>query len=71
MSEPRMYCSYVIYHQINSSFKDVIAIIMAWWIIFTIVATLLLCFGFGPKGIIAGVQFIITALGIAIDSYSR
>ncbi|XPS75412.1 hypothetical protein M3J09_007499 [Ascochyta lentis] len=32
----------------------VIAIIMAWWITFTIVATLLLCLGFGPKGIIPG-----------------
>jgi hypothetical protein len=34
---------------------DILAIILAWWITFTVVITLLLTFGgFGPGGIIAG-----------------
>ncbi len=33
---------------------DVLALIMAWWITFTIVLTLLLCLGFGPVGIVPG-----------------
>jgi hypothetical protein len=35
---------------------------MAWWITFTLVATLLLCLGFGPKGIIPGIQPLTTEL---------
>lgn len=35
--------------------SDVLAIIMAWWITFTIVATISACAGFGPVGIIGGV----------------
>ncbi|PSN59009.1 hypothetical protein BS50DRAFT_509338 [Corynespora cassiicola Philippines] len=32
----------------------IIAIITAWWITFTLVATIVLCFGFGPSGVVAG-----------------
>jgi hypothetical protein len=42
---------------------------MAWWITFTVVATLLLCFGFGPKGIIAGMQPVITVLEITTNNH--
>ena len=33
---------------------DVLAIIFAWWITFTIVCTIIMSLGFGPAGIIAG-----------------
>ncbi|KAH8700431.1 hypothetical protein BGW36DRAFT_374121 [Talaromyces proteolyticus] len=33
---------------------DVLAIITAWWITFTVVMTIIMTLGFGPGGIIAG-----------------
>ncbi|KAJ6034992.1 hypothetical protein N7499_002210 [Penicillium canescens] len=33
---------------------DVLAIITAWWITFSIVITIILCLGFGPGGIVTG-----------------
>jgi hypothetical protein len=32
----------------------VLALVMTWWITFTVVVTLCLCLGFGPAGIVAG-----------------
>ena len=33
---------------------DVLAVVMAWWITFTVVIVIALSAGFGPSGIIAG-----------------
>ncbi|PYH94032.1 hypothetical protein BO71DRAFT_399203 [Aspergillus ellipticus CBS 707.79] len=33
---------------------DVIAIIMVWWVTFTVVTTIIICLGFGPAGVVAG-----------------
>ncbi|KAJ0421100.1 hypothetical protein BJY00DRAFT_283109 [Aspergillus carlsbadensis] len=33
---------------------EVLTVITAWWITFTVVMTILLCLGFGPGGIVAG-----------------
>jgi hypothetical protein len=35
---------------------DVLAVILAWAITFTVVCTLILCLGFGPIGIGAGMS---------------
>lgn len=34
--------------------RDVLAILMAWWITFTLVITVLMTMGFGPGGILSG-----------------
>ncbi len=47
------------FHSVKLTFMaeiDVLALIMAWWITFTVVMTLIMCLGFGPRGIIAGKQ---------------
>jgi hypothetical protein len=34
--------------------RDIIAILMAWWITFTLMITILMTMGFGPRGILTG-----------------
>ena len=34
--------------------RDIIAILMAWWITFTLMITILMTMGFGPGGILSG-----------------
>jgi hypothetical protein len=51
--------------ELSSDIADVVAIILAWWITFTVVVTLLLTLGgFGPAGIIAGMFALISCLRI-------
>lgn len=41
----------------NNAIKDVIAVIMAWWITFTLVATFIIIYlGFGSAGVVAGMR---------------
>ena len=50
--------------------KDILAIIMAWAITFTAICTLIICLGFGPVGIGAGMwsSLLQGYLGIAVYS---
>ena len=48
---------------------DVLALIMAWWIIFTVVLLLLFALGFNPIGTGAGMTFLAGEISISLFSY--
>lgn len=48
---------------------DVLALIMAWWITFTVVLLLLFALGFNPIGIGAGMTFLVGEISISLFSY--
>jgi hypothetical protein len=57
---PTMYVFFIISNRKQSKITthtkdlDVLAILMAWWITFTLVITVLMTMGFGPGGVLSG-----------------
>lgn len=47
---------YILKHSRADNCLDVLALVMAWWITFTVVLTLLWTVGFGPVGVGAGMS---------------
>ncbi|OGE53457.1 hypothetical protein PENARI_c007G04040 [Penicillium arizonense] len=50
---------------------DVLAIITAWWITFSIVITIILCLGFGPGGIVAGLSYSRVARWVSTEGFCK